>query len=69
MVFDDDSAWNQDIYVTKKVPYANPAKRTLNKKEKETVDNFLDVFFDAYNKQAFICRDAGQVIGKNHMEA
>lgn len=53
MVFDDDSAWNQDIYVTKKVPYANPAKRTLNKKEKETVDNFLDVFFDAYNKQAF----------------
>lgn len=53
MVFQDDEAWNQDIYVTSKVPYANPNKRTLNKKEKETVDRFLDVFFDEYNKQAF----------------
>lgn len=53
MVFADDEAWNQDIYVTKRAPYKNPDKRQLTKKEKETVDNFLDVFFDLYNKQAF----------------
>lgn len=53
MVFEDDEAWNQDIYVTRRAPYNNPSKRKLNKKEKETVDNFLDVFFDPYNKQAF----------------
>ncbi len=53
MVFEDDEAWNQDIYVTKKVPYKNPAKRKLNDTEKKTVDDFLDVFFDPYNKKAF----------------
>ena len=53
MVFADDEAWNQDIYVTKKAPYKNPANRVLNEKEKETVDHFLNVFFDPYNKQAF----------------
>lgn len=53
MIFADDEAWNQDIYVTRRVPYNNPSKRTLNKTEKATVDNFLDVFFDEYNKQAF----------------
>lgn len=53
MVFEDDEAWNQDIYITKKAPYKNPANRVLTPGEKETVDKFLDVFFDAYNKQAF----------------
>lgn len=53
MVFADDEAWNQDIYVTKRVPYKNPDRRTLNANEKKTVDDFLDVFFDPYNKQAF----------------
>lgn len=53
MVFKDDEAWNQDIYVTRRAPYNNPIKRTLNKAEKATVDKFLDVFFDEYNKQAF----------------
>lgn len=53
MVFKDDEAWNQDIYVTRRAPYNNPNKRTINNKEKETVDKFLDVFFDPYNKQAF----------------
>lgn len=53
MVFADDEAWNQDIYVTRRAPYNNPDKRTLDKKEKAIVDNFLDVFFDSYNKQAF----------------
>lgn len=53
MVFDDDKAWNQDIYVTRRVPYANPSNRKLTGKEKAVVDGFLDVFFDAYNKQVF----------------
>lgn len=53
MVFEDDEAWNQDIYVTRRVPYKNPARRALTDAERETVDGFLDVFFDAYNKQAF----------------
>lgn len=53
MVFEDDEAWNQDIYVTRRAPYNNPERRKLNKKETETVDQFLDEFFDPYNKQAF----------------
>lgn len=53
MVFADDAAWNQDIYVTAKVPYRNPANRVLTQDEIEKVDRFLDVFFDTYNKQAF----------------
>lgn len=53
MVFADDDAWNEDIYITRRVPYANPANRTLKDDEKKTVDGFLDVFFDEYNKQAF----------------
>lgn len=53
MVFEDDEAWNQDIYVTRRAPYKNPDRRVLTAKEKETVDGFLDVFFDPYNKQAF----------------
>lgn len=53
MVFEDDKAWNQDIYVTRRAPYKNPNNRKLNDKEKAVVDGFLDVFFDAYNKQAF----------------
>ncbi len=53
MVFKDDEAWNQDIYVTSRAPYNNPDRRTLNEEEKKKVDDFLDVFFDPYNKQAF----------------
>lgn len=53
IVYADDEAWNQDIYVTKRVPYKNPAKRKINDNEKKIVDDFLDVFFDEYNKQAF----------------
>lgn len=53
MVFEDDEAWNQDIYVTRRAPYKNPDRRKLDNKEKAVVDNFLDVFFDPYNKQAF----------------
>lgn len=53
MVFEDDKAWNQDIYVTRRAPYKNPNNRQLTKKEKAVVDGFLDVFFDSYNKQAF----------------
>ena len=53
MVFEDDQAWNQDIYVTRRVPYKNPANRKLDNNEKKIVDDFLDVFFDPYNKQAF----------------
>lgn len=53
MVFDDDQAWNQDIYVTRKAPYANPANRTLTDAERRTVDGFLDAFFDSYNKKVF----------------
>lgn len=53
MVFEDDEAWNQDIYVTRRAPYNNPDKRVLTDEEKKVVDGFLDVFFDPYNKQAF----------------
>ncbi len=53
MVFEDDKAWNQDIYVTSKVPYKNPDRRTLSEEEVHIVDKFLDVFFDEYNKKAF----------------
>ena len=53
MVFADDEAWNEDIYVTRRVPYKNPANRKLEKSERKIVDDFLDVFFDEYNKQAF----------------
>lgn len=53
LVFEDDEAWNQDIYVTRKVPYKNPANRAISDDEKKTVDGFLDVFFDEYNKKAF----------------
>lgn len=53
MVYKDDKAWNQDIYITSKVPYNNPATRTLTSAERTKVDNFLDVFFDGYNKKAF----------------
>lgn len=53
MVYADDEAWNQDIYVTRRIPYNNPSKRTINESEKAIVDKFLDVFFDEYNKQAF----------------
>lgn len=53
MVYEDDEAWNQDIYVTRKVPYKNPDRRVLTAKEQKIVDDFLDAFFDPYNKQAF----------------
>lgn len=53
MVFEDDDAWNQDIYVTRRAPYKNPDRRVLTAQEKKKVDDFLDVFFDPYNKQAF----------------
>lgn len=53
MVYSDDKAWNQDIYITSKVPYKNPANRALSESEKATVDGFLDVFFDEYNKKTF----------------
>lgn len=53
MVFEDDKAWNQDIYITRKAPYNNPASATLSSAERTKVDSFLDVFFDEYNKKAF----------------
>lgn len=53
MVYKDDAAWNQDIYITSKVPYDNPKGRKPTAEEKALVDSFLDVFFDGYNKQAF----------------
>lgn len=53
MVFSDDAAWNQDIYVTRRAPYANPVNRVLSASERAKVDGFLDVFFDGYNKKAF----------------
>lgn len=53
MVYQDDEAWNQDIYITRKIPYNNPLNRKLSDAERKKVDDFLDVFFDAYNKQAF----------------
>lgn len=53
MVYSDDKAWNEDIYVTSKAPYKNPANRKLTDAERAKVDAFLDVFFDGYNKKAF----------------
>lgn len=53
MVYQDDEAWNQDIYITSKVPYNNPKNRKPTEEEKKTVEGFLDVFFDTYNRQAF----------------
>lgn len=53
MVYQDDEAWNHDIYVTRRAPYKNPDNRTLTAEERKTVDGFLDVFFDEYNKKAF----------------
>ena len=52
------SALKQILYarlypVTARLPYENPARVTLTKDERKTVDNFLDVFFDKYNKFAF----------------
>lgn len=53
MVYKDDEAWNQDVYITRRVPYNNPKGRRPSEAEKKMVDGFLDVFFDSYNKQAF----------------
>lgn len=51
MVFSDGK--EVPFPVTARVPYPDPAKHELSEEEKNTVDKFLDVFFDGYNKFAF----------------
>ena len=53
LVFKDDDAWHEDIYVTERLPYNNPANRVLTAEEIKLADDFLDVFFDKENKRAF----------------
>lgn len=51
LVFSDETEITYPV--TAKVPYNNPEHVTLSDEDKETLDKFLNVFFDDYNKFAF----------------
>lgn len=50
LVFQDDEKIKYPV--TARVPYKNPANEELTKEQRKTVDSFLDVFLDPYNKKS-----------------
>ena len=51
LLFNGDSEFKNDIFVTKRLPYLNPENQKLTEEQKQLVDSFLDVFVDEYNKK------------------